>query len=333
MTVHLAPSNHHRFSFVHPFHSMFSRLPTDVGLVPWTTLRHPSNHRKPRFVPLSSDQTVQSQLVLKGGETRTHQVEPEIDPDTRPAPMMSKHEAIELLGEVLRKTTKGTDVHVVYLPEKSQVDHMQKQEVWAGVNEKAETGEQVEESQVREIPEHDRDMRFLPVELRGIPVMAPARKNGGGDKRKREVEVLPMGQRLVVGPEEQERMEEREANQSEKVRKSLPPGWQVRAKLRRSGPSAGHAFHYSFISPDRKFRCPSFARVKAYLIEHARISREAHAANKSDGNDDHCSSCLKDGELVCCDGCPSSWHLECLEKGKEEIGSTFYCPNCVFCKQ
>eukprot|EP00963_Diacronema_lutheri_P007491 scaffold649_cov347-Pavlova_lutheri.AAC.130 len=214
-----------------------------------------------------------------------------------------------------------------------RVDHVRKQEVWAGVNEKAEKGEQVEESQVREIPEHDRDMRFLPVELRGIPVMAPARKNGGGDKRKREVEVLPMGQRLVVGPEEQERMEEREANQSEKVRKSLPPGWQVRAKLRRSGPSAGQAFHYSFISPDRKFRCPSFARVKAYLIEHARISREAHAANKSDGNDDHCSSCLKDGELVCCDGCPSSWHLECLEKGKEEIGSTFYCPNCVFCKQ
>lgn len=248
------------------------------------------------------------------------------DDDDETEAKMTKQEAVAMLGEALRKTERGVDVHVVYVPEKKKEGSLER---WVDGN---VTNEAVEPC-VRELPAHDKDMRFLPEDLRGVPVMAPVKNKCGAEKRKREVSFPSLEGKLVLEPEEEENLARREAEQSEKIKKSLPPGWQVKAKLRRSGPSAGQAFHYSFISPDKQYRCPSFARVKGYLMEVATVGRQAHAANQTDGNDDHCSSCLKEGELVCCDTCPASWHLECLEERKEDVGAKFYCPNCVFCNQ
>ncbi|KAL6577433.1 hypothetical protein OROMI_011709 [Orobanche minor] len=48
-----------------------------------------------------------------------------------------------------------------------------------------------------------------------------------------------------------------------------------------------------------------------------------------DGNGDECRLCGMDGLLVCCDGCPSSYHLRCLGLNKMFIpDGSWYCPEC-----
>ncbi|ONK58028.1 uncharacterized protein A4U43_C09F7200 [Asparagus officinalis] len=47
-----------------------------------------------------------------------------------------------------------------------------------------------------------------------------------------------------------------------------------------------------------------------------------------DQNDDVCTRCGDGGELVCCDGCPSSYHRDCLPSEDLPEGS-WYCPHCV----
>ena len=273
------------------------------------------HHNERRFVM----ETEPSKPTGRKWETRDE------DEDVTKA-KMTKDEAVAMLGEALRKTERGVDVHVVYVPETNLEGDAER---WKNGKETYETAEPC----VRELPAHDKDMRFLPEDLRGVPVMAPIKNKSGAEKRKREAPFPSLDGKLVLDPEEEENLAAREADQTERIRKLLPPGWEVKAKLRRSGRSAGQAFHYSFISPDKQYRCPSFARVKGYLMEMAMLGRQAHAANQTDGNDDHCSCCLKEGELVCCDTCPASYHLECLGKKEEDIGDKFYCPNCVFCTE
>jgi hypothetical protein len=37
-----------------------------------------------------------------------------------------------------------------------------------------------------------------------------------------------------------------------------------------------------------------------------------------DGNDDQCTACrLEDGTLLCCDGCPRAYHLDCLPRSMQ----------------
>ena len=47
-------------------------------------------------------------------------------------------------------------------------------------------------------------------------------------------------------------------------------------------------------------------------------------------NDDQCAVCFGEGDLICCDGCPSSYHQQCmgLLPGEELPDGKWYCPEC-----
>ncbi|KAM0002488.1 putative DNA helicase chromatin regulator PHD family [Helianthus debilis subsp. tardiflorus] len=48
-----------------------------------------------------------------------------------------------------------------------------------------------------------------------------------------------------------------------------------------------------------------------------------------DGNGDECRLCGMDGTLICCDGCPSSYHSRCIGMMKLSIPEVeWYCPEC-----
>lgn len=50
-------------------------------------------------------------------------------------------------------------------------------------------------------------------------------------------------------------------------------------------------------------------------------------SNKSDKNDDICSLCHNEGELILCDTCPSAFHTSCL--GLSEVADgDWFCPSC-----
>ncbi|KAI4333582.1 hypothetical protein L6164_018369 [Bauhinia variegata] len=47
-----------------------------------------------------------------------------------------------------------------------------------------------------------------------------------------------------------------------------------------------------------------------------------------DKNDDSCGLCGEGGELICCDSCPSTYHLACLSRQELPEGN-WYCTNCT----
>ncbi|KDO30213.1 hypothetical protein SPRG_19772 [Saprolegnia parasitica CBS 223.65] len=49
-----------------------------------------------------------------------------------------------------------------------------------------------------------------------------------------------------------------------------------------------------------------------------------------DANLDYCSICKEDGDLVCCDKCPRSFHLLCLKMGDDDLPEgDWECPECT----
>lgn len=76
---------------------------------------------------------------------------------------------------------------------------------------------------------------------------------------------------------------------------------------------------------------PTFAGKNPSLANSKRAKR---AAINSQG---HCQVCLDGGNIVCCQGCPRSYHMKCLdtEFQSKALGSMFFCPQheCVDCRQ
>ena len=58
-------------------------------------------------------------------------------------------------------------------------------------------------------------------------------------------------------------------------------------------------------------------------------SSEKHKASREDDpNDDICGKCEQGGDLICCEGCPKSFHLACIGLSTVPRGD-FYCEECL----
>nr|CCA22970.1 conserved hypothetical protein [Albugo laibachii Nc14] len=61
------------------------------------------------------------------------------------------------------------------------------------------------------------------------------------------------------------------------------------------------------------------------------VDQQEDSSDEHDTNLDYCSICLKDGDFVCCDICPRSFHLECLRLRQEDLPKGEW--QCEGCKQ
>lgn len=53
-------------------------------------------------------------------------------------------------------------------------------------------------------------------------------------------------------------------------------------------------------------------------------------ASQISDNDEYCSACGNDGDVVCCDGCPRSFHFECLDTVRAtDLPDDWYCNECL----
>lgn len=49
-------------------------------------------------------------------------------------------------------------------------------------------------------------------------------------------------------------------------------------------------------------------------------------------NDEYCSACGNSGDVVCCDGCPRSFHFECVDMVQSQasdLPEDWYCNECI----
>ncbi|RHY31703.1 hypothetical protein DYB32_003237 [Aphanomyces invadans] len=61
----------------------------------------------------------------------------------------------------------------------------------------------------------------------------------------------------------------------------------------------------------------------------ATMERLDAVVDEVDMNLDYCSVCKVDGDLVCCDVCPRSFHLSCLNKREDELPDNWQCHECL----
>ncbi|KAK0389472.1 hypothetical protein NLU13_3047 [Sarocladium strictum] len=47
-------------------------------------------------------------------------------------------------------------------------------------------------------------------------------------------------------------------------------------------------------------------------------------------NDEYCSACGNAGDVLCCDGCPRSFHFECVDMTQDELPDEWFCNECLF---
>ena len=66
-----------------------------------------------------------------------------------------------------------------------------------------------------------------------------------------------------------------------------------------------------------------------YLTLEKRPRKSKRDSSKKIENRNHCNICKERGELLCCDNCPRSFHLNCLKLNKNDIPShIWFCATC-----
>lgn len=75
--------------------------------------------------------------------------------------------------------------------------------------------------------------------------------------------------------------------------------------------------------------CADWEAVPTFAGKDPRLAEPKRAKKKPITSQDHCQVCWDGGDLVCCSGCPRSYHNDCLSKemqGKAGVSSgNFYC--------
>lgn len=60
------------------------------------------------------------------------------------------------------------------------------------------------------------------------------------------------------------------------------------------------------------------------------MSIVANCCSQTSDNDEYCSACGNAGDVVCCDGCPRSFHFECVDMVQsEDLPDEWYCNECL----
>lgn len=80
-----------------------------------------------------------------------------------------------------------------------------------------------------------------------------------------------------------------------------------------------------------EFKSDSNARTKMKDVK-----RKVLIAGRDYENEDLCLVCWDGGDLICCDGCPASYHIQCLGLKPKDISiRTWRCPHhkCSICKR
>ncbi|CAA0815005.1 PHD finger family protein [Striga hermonthica] len=70
--------------------------------------------------------------------------------------------------------------------------------------------------------------------------------------------------------------------------------------------------------------------IKSSVDNHStQLGEQIGTSSDDDSNGDECRICGMDGLLLCCDGCPSSYHSRCLGLSKTHMpDGSWYCPEC-----
>ncbi|XP_044138087.1 chromodomain-helicase-DNA-binding protein 5 isoform X4 [Bufo gargarizans] len=86
-------------------------------------------------------------------------------------------------------------------------------------------------------------------------------------------------------------------------------------------------------APEGKWSCPHCEKEGIQWEPKEEEEDEEDAGEEEDEEDDHmefCRVCKDGGELLCCDTCPSSYHLHCLNPPLPEIpNGEWLCPRCT----
>lgn len=101
--------------------------------------------------------------------------------------------------------------------------------------------------------------------------------------------------------------------------------WVLKRKRKKIGPIKSNGNKNDSIPSDSHTSTSSKCKIK-------RENSSDRSPSKKEGNDGSCYECVicnLGGDLLCCDGCPKTYHITCLDPPLKKIpNGKWQCPNC-----